>query len=228
MRSAACSGGASQSGWSPRAPSQALFDALAGFHRAHPGVSVTLVEDDSAALVERVRSGTADLALIGAAGRLPPDLDGLAVVSERLAAAVPPGHPLLAGREPREGLDLADLAGHPVICLPVGTGIRAVLDGACAVGGVRLDMAFEASAPSAVADLAVRGLGIAVLSETMAAHYSARLRAMPLRDIGTPALLALIWKPEPASAQREFLLHCRQAFTATAPGPSPAGSLPGA
>ena len=31
-----------------------LFDALAGFRRAHPGVSLTLVEDDSAALAGRV------------------------------------------------------------------------------------------------------------------------------------------------------------------------------
>src|SRR5580692_8138732 len=42
-----------------------LFDALALFHGAHPGVAVTLAEDESAALIERVRSGTADLALIG-------------------------------------------------------------------------------------------------------------------------------------------------------------------
>ncbi len=46
-----------------------LFDALAGFHRAHPGVAVTLVEDNSAALLGRVRSGTADLALVGSGGQ---------------------------------------------------------------------------------------------------------------------------------------------------------------
>ena len=48
-----------------------------------------------------MRSGTADLALIGAAGRLPADLAALPVVTERLAVAAPPGHPLLAGRGPR-------------------------------------------------------------------------------------------------------------------------------
>src|SRR5215469_4064251 len=41
-----------------------LFDALAGFRRAHPGVALALDEDDSAGLVGRVRSGEADLALI--------------------------------------------------------------------------------------------------------------------------------------------------------------------
>ncbi len=188
-----------------------LFESLALFHGAHPGVAVTLAEDESAALVERVRSGTADLALIGAAGAPPPDLESLTVVSERLAAAAAPGHPLLAGRA---AVTLADLAGHPVVCLPEGTGIRATLDAACAAAGVRLDVTLEASAPGTVADLAARGLGVAVLSESMAAAHSARLHAVPVSDAALPAVLALVWKPGPGPAAREFLRCCRQAFPA--------------
>jgi DNA-binding transcriptional LysR family regulator len=188
-----------------------LFDALARFHRAHPGVTITLVEDDSVSLVEQVRSATADLALIGAAGSTPGDLDALPVISEGLAAAVPPGHPLHSGHQ---RLSLADLAGCPVVCLPAGTGVRAVLDQACAARGLRLDIALEASAPGTVADLAARGLGVAVLSQTMAAGLAARpgLRVLPIADVGIPALLALIWKPEPSPAAGEFLRHCREAF----------------
>ncbi len=48
-----------------------LFDALAGFHRAHPGIEIALVEGNSDWLIEQVRSGQADLALIGAAGAPP-------------------------------------------------------------------------------------------------------------------------------------------------------------
>ena len=195
-----------------------LFDALATFHSAHPGVTITLVEDDSVALAGRVRAGTADLALIGAAGDPPTDLESLVIVSEGLAAAVPPGHPLLAGRRSEPApeptpVKLADLAGYPVICLPAGTGIRAVLDEACAAAGVRLGIALEASAPGAVADLAARGLGVAVLSASMAASYGNRLRPVPLGDVGIPGLLALVWKPDPGPTVRAFLRHCRQAFT---------------
>src|SRR5271167_2455660 len=64
-----------------------LFDALAAFRRAHPGVALTLAEDDSAALTRRVRSGTADLALAGLAGAPPRDLGVLPVLTERLVAA---------------------------------------------------------------------------------------------------------------------------------------------
>src|SRR5690606_29625627 len=39
----------------------ALFDALADLHRAHPGIGITLLEDSSDVLIERVRSGALDL-----------------------------------------------------------------------------------------------------------------------------------------------------------------------
>lgn len=191
-----------------------LFDALAAFREAHPGVALSLLEDDSAGLAGRVRSGAADLALIGTAGRLPGDVAALPVVTERLAVAAPPGHPLLAGRT---SVPLACLADHPVVTLPAGTGIRAALDEACAAQGLTLDVALEASAPAAVADLAARGLGVAVLSESIAAASPGRLRGLPVDDPGATTRLALIWRPGPGAALRELIGHCRQAFGAAAP-----------
>ncbi len=188
-----------------------LFDGLAGFHGAHPGVAITLVEDDSAGLITRVQSGQADLALIGAAGSPPPDLETLTLASEGLSAAAPPGHPLL---DRRAAVPLAALAGYPVICLPPGTGIRAVLDRACAAQGVSLGVTLEASAPGTVAELAARGLGVAVLSDSMAAAHAGRLAAAPLSDVTEPALLALVWRPGPGPAVQALLLHCRKAFAA--------------
>lgn len=198
----------------------ALFDALAAFHLAHPGVEITLVEDTSGRLMQRVRAGAADLALIGAPGALPEGLDALPVVSERLVAAVPPGHPL-AG-QPRA--TLADVCAYPIVCMPEGTGIRAVFDQACAAHGRQPDIALQASAPGTVADLAARGLGVAVLSESMTAGHTAALKVLAVDDIDTPAVLALIWTPAQSPALRELIRHSRQAFARPAPGPAPAGS----
>jgi len=186
----------------------ALFDALATFHRAHPGVTVTLLEDNSATLTEHVRSGAVDIALIGAAGSPPPALAALPVISERLVAAAPHANPL----PERSRLTLADLVSSPLICLPEGTGIRTVFDQARTAAGVRLDVALEASAPAAVADLAARGLGVAILSETIAAAQADRLAAQVIEDVGTLALLALAWKPSPSPATTAFITHCRRAF----------------
>jgi DNA-binding transcriptional LysR family regulator len=185
-----------------------LFDALAAFHTEYPGVSITLAEGASADLTDQVRDGTADLALIGAADT-PPGLETQPVARERLAVAAPPDHPFFAERAP---VTLTRLAEFPVVSMPPGSGIRSALDLACAARGVRLDIALEASAPATVADLAARGLGVAVLSTSMAAARPGQLRAELLADAPEPALLTLIWKPAPGPALTELLRHCRAAF----------------
>lgn len=186
-----------------------LFDALAAFHLTHPGVEINLYEDNSDRLIEGVRAGATDLALIGASGATPTGLDAIQIISERLVAAVALDHPLARRRR----VTLADLSAFPIICLPEGTGIRTVFDQACQIAGHQPDITLQATAPGAVADLAIRGLGIAILSESMAANHNDTLRALAVDDIETPAVLALIWTRTPSPALRELVLHSRQAFT---------------
>lgn len=192
-----------------------LFEALSSFHLAHPGVGISLVEDDSARLTESVREGTVDLALIGAAGRAPEGLDGQVVISEPIVAAVPPGHPLAARTG---GVTLAELSGHPLICLPRGTGIRTVLEEVSAARGVTPTVALQAAAPGAVIQLAERGLGVAVLSASMLDRRTG-LRTVPLTDADTVAVLALVSAPTKSPALRELLAHCRESFGAPAERP---------
>jgi DNA-binding transcriptional LysR family regulator len=186
-----------------------LFDALAAFHLTHPGVEINLYEDNSDRLIEGVRTGATDLALIGAAGAPPIGIDALPIISERLVAAVPIDHPLASRRR----VTLADLAAFPIVCLPEGTGIRTVFDQACENAGQHPDIALQASTPGAVADLAIRGLGVAILSESMASNHNDQLRALAVDDIQTPAVLALIWTRTPNPALRELIQHSRNAFT---------------
>jgi DNA-binding transcriptional LysR family regulator len=185
-----------------------LFDTLASFHRTHPGVEIALVEDSSDPLTERVRSGAVDLALIGTAGAPPPGLGALPITSERLVAAVPFDHPLA----PRGRTSLAEISTFPVVCMPAGTAPRTMFDRACASEGIRPDIVLQASAPDAVADLAVRGLGVAILTESMSANHTARLQALPIEDLRTPVGLALVWAAAERPALREFLLGIHQAF----------------
>jgi DNA-binding transcriptional LysR family regulator len=187
----------------------ALFDALDRFHRAHPGVALAVVEAGSAELAARVREGTLDLALIGAAGVPPEGLAALPIVTEHVVAVVPPGHELSG----RARLTLSDLVGRQLICMPPGTGIRSAFDQSCAARNVAPAVTVEASAAATIADLAARGLGVAILSESMAAALAGdALAVVPIEDAGTPAILALAWRPSPAPAVAELLRHCRQAF----------------
>ncbi|MGV9253628.1 LysR family transcriptional regulator [Streptomyces sp. NPDC003697] len=194
-----------------------LFDALAAFHQAHPGVEISLLEDGSDRLVEKVRTGTVDLALIGAATATPDGLDALTIISERLVAAVPAGHPLATQRQ----LTLRDLMAYPIVCMPPGAGLRTVFDQACAAQGLQPAITLQASAADAIAGLAARGLAVAVLSDSMAASYRDRLTALTIHDVDTPAVLALIWKNTQTPGMRELLVHSRQAFTNPDPATSP-------
>jgi hypothetical protein len=82
---------------------------------------------------------------------------------------------------------------------------------------LRPAIALQAGAADAVADLAARGLAVAVLSGSRAAHYRDRLTARTVDDVVTPALLALIWKNTHSPGTRELLAHTRRAFTKPAP-----------
>ena len=191
-----------------------LFDALATFRRAHPGVEIALAEDNSDQLIERVRSGAADLALIAAAGGTPAGLAAHPIVIEPLVAAVAPGHPLAT----TERLSLRHVVAHPIVSLPLGTGVRTAFDQDCAAAGLSPDVALEASAPPAVADLARRGLGVAILSRSMVADSDDSLVARPVNGLRTEAVLALVWERTPNPALDELLAHLRRAFP---PVPSP-------
>jgi DNA-binding transcriptional LysR family regulator len=185
-----------------------LFDALAAFHRTHPGVELTLSEDSSERMVEQVRAGLVDVALVGCAGTPPADLDSIPIVSEGLAVLVPAGHPLST----RPAVPLAELVTHPLVCLPGGTGIRTVLERACERHGLQPVVALQASAPEAVADLARRGLGVAVLSESMTAQLDRDLVRVPVTGVDLPAVLALVWRPIPNPALGELLRRCETTF----------------
>src|SRR6478672_11222141 len=149
-----------------------LFDALAAFHGAHPGVEIALSEDNSDRLIEGVRGGAIDVALVGVAGRPPEGLGSITIISERLVAVVPAGHPL---DRLQQRPTLAVVCDRPIVCLPAGTGIRTVFDDACTMAGIRPNIALQAAAPAAVADLAARGLGVAILSESTAPADDDRL-----------------------------------------------------
>ncbi|XVU30367.1 LysR family transcriptional regulator [Actinoplanes sp. CA-054009] len=182
-----------------------LFAGIAGFHGEHPGIELELVESDSSDLVAGVRTGAIDIALVGVAGGPPEHLAAHVITSEGLVALMSPD-------EGKDRVSLVDLMAYPIVTLPQGTGIRAALDEACVAAKLIPDVALVASAPASVAELASRGMGVAVLSESMASAFP-HLRALPIDDVGIPALLALVWRKRTSVALAALLPHLRHAFS---------------
>ncbi|WP_242907695.1 LysR family transcriptional regulator [Actinomadura terrae] len=182
---------------------------LADFHRDHPNVEITVTQEDSATLTEGLRTGRVDLAFISLASEPPEGLRTRVVIEQEVYAAVAPGHEL-AGRTT---ITLRALAGHDLVSLPKGTGLRAVLDEACAEAGVRPRVAFEAAEPPVLAQLAAHGLGVAILPEAAAHAYADELRLMPIVRPRLSGRIALAWRAEgPRSPAARALIERARAL----------------
>jgi DNA-binding transcriptional LysR family regulator len=188
-----------------------LPDLLADFHRDHPAVEITLSEANSTSLLQAVRNGELDLALVGLATTPPAGISTQVIVDEPLVAAVSHSDPLAA----RDTLTLHGLQARPLITLPTGTGLRACLDDACTTAGFRPHIAFEASDPVTLAQLASRGLGVAILPKSLADARSTTLHAINIIRPKLRARLELAWRAEgPVSpAARELITRMRTALT---------------
>jgi DNA-binding transcriptional LysR family regulator len=186
-----------------------IASLLAAFHTTHPQVDIALVTKNSYDLVEDIRNGDLDLAIVS----LGPDEhpDGLAFTvldDERIDAGVGASHELAR----RSTITPAELATLPLIALPVGTSIRRQLDNACKAAGVAPKIAFEGNIIAALARLAQQGLGVAVLPQSSLAQAELhRLRITPALRYRT----VLAWRStSPVSpAGRALLAQARQLLT---------------
>lgn len=162
---------------------------LADFRSAHPAVEITLSTHNSDVLIDRLQSGTLDAAIVSVGSdEVPQGLAVEVVTDEAIEAVVCHDDPWAD----RTSVRLSTLAQRSLIALPVGAGIRAQLDNACAAAGLTPRIAVEASTPIALAEFAERGLGVAIVPQSVARSRAA------LHPIAiSPALrgrLVLAWR----------------------------------
>ncbi|WP_027945295.1 LysR family transcriptional regulator [Amycolatopsis taiwanensis] len=190
-----------------------LPSLLATFHEDHPAVEITLAEATSEELVEGVRGGRFDAAIISLGSTTPAGIDIEVITDQPIMAAVSHDHELAAQRT----ISIDTLRGRPLISLPAGTGLRTHLDQACAAAGFTPVIAFEASDPGVVAALAERGLGVAILPGEFAQARSDRLWPIAINRPPLRGRLAWAWRAGgPSSpAARELVERARRMTVAT-------------
>ncbi|PBC86823.1 DNA-binding transcriptional regulator, LysR family [Streptomyces sp. 2224.1] len=186
-----------------------LASLLADFHDAHPQVEISLTEETAERMLAALLGGALDIAVTGLADEQPPaGISYRLVIDDPLVAAVAPGDPLLTAHAGRTSVPLTALRERPLISLPRGTGLRGVLERACAQAGFRPRVAFEASVLPVLARLAARGLGVAVLPALPAHEASAAgLRTLEITGPRLRGRIALAWRTEgPAGPAARALL----------------------
>ncbi|MEU3462767.1 LysR family transcriptional regulator [Streptomyces sp. NPDC006733] len=200
-------------------PAVDLAGLLADFHRGHPAVEIGLVEDTSDNLLQALLAGRLDVAVVSLAGEPPPGIGVRVVVDEPFVAAVACGDPLAE----HTSITVGALAGLPLMCLPRGTGLRTAVDRACAAAGFQPRIAFEAGDPTVLAQFAARGLGVAILPESLARSYPGELQPVALAGPGLRGRLALAWRAEgPAGPAARALVRRARATLPERTGTGPA------
>ncbi|AXK88884.1 DNA-binding transcriptional regulator, LysR family [Nocardia farcinica] len=191
-----------------------LPELLASFHRRHPGVGISLVEDTAAILAHRVYDNDLDIAFTSLTDEPVAGMRSRPLRSERMVAALPPGDPLARRRR----LPLSALSGRSLIALPEGSGLRRRLDQTLAREGVRAQVAFEASDPDVLVALAGKGLGLALVPESALVGDG---RVVGVEVDGLPrGHLGMLWRDGRggAPAARAFVEHIAQLVTPAGAG----------
>jgi DNA-binding transcriptional LysR family regulator len=185
-----------------------LPDAMAAFHREHPGVALSLDVVNRVQVRELLLEGIAD---VGVIGTLWDDdvLEAEPFLENALMCFCAPGHPL-ADREPLQPIDLLD---GPLLLREPGSGTRESAERILRDAGVEPLAAMEMASNGALKRAVAGGLGVTVLST-----YAVRLELQvgllrPLRVAGFPVerMWHVTWSRErllsPAAAAFRAFLH---------------------
>jgi DNA-binding transcriptional LysR family regulator len=150
-----------------------VVGAVGEFCQRHPGIELRIVDQTTAEMVEGVRRGPLDLAVVGIG---PDELpDGL--VGRQLAVDPLVG---VTSAELADGLvgpvSVADLLGRGrLIQFAPGTGIRRHVDAAVRRAGLEASSTFELTQASDVSVFAALGLGVTIVPRTLATTSVAQL-----------------------------------------------------
>ena len=167
-----------------------LPELVADFSEQYPAVEISLSEGSTEQLVDAVRAGRIDVAIIGVCSEPPVGLETLVIADEVLIGAVSHDHPLAQ----RTSITVDEVECHALMCLPSGSAMRAAADAAWAAAGVKPRVAFEASDPRVLAQLAARGVGMAILPERFVLSQPHLLHPVEISSMHLRGGLALAWR----------------------------------
>ncbi|MFC4942460.1 LysR family transcriptional regulator [Pseudonocardia sp. GCM10023141] len=182
---------------------------LRDFRVEHPGIRFDLMQGAHALLLDRLRSGAADLALTAP---VPdgPGFDGEPLQEEEIRLIVPVGHPLA---QRTGGVALAEVAREQFVGFLPGNGMRRTVEGWCRQSGFVPRLAFESADVETLRGLVGAGLGVALLPVAHHPHGHGIVE-LPVTAPRTTRTIGLVWVRDrelrpPVRALRDFVRRAR-------------------
>jgi len=199
--------------------SEVLASALvAAVAQEFPGIRLRIVMGYAGTLLRWLDSGEADAALLYGAERTA-DIQAVPLIEEPLWVIGPRGSGLRADR----AVPLAELAAHRLVLPSAPHGIRTIVDHACAVAHVELDILAETNALSVQRSLVLGGHGLTILPPISVAEdlRRRRLAGAPLADPAVTRTIVLATsssRPAGRAARCAIDILVREAKRAVAAG----------
>jgi LysR family transcriptional regulator, hydrogen peroxide-inducible genes activator len=149
---------------------------LTFFTRQFPQAQLTVVEEITPVLLERLRASTIDVAILALPVR-GHEFDTFPLLTERLLAALPKKHPLAR----RRSLSLKDLRREPFLLLRDGHCFRDTAVAACDRARLIPQIVFESGQFSSILSMVGTGMGVSIVPE-MAIEKHPQCRYVRIAD----------------------------------------------
>jgi DNA-binding transcriptional LysR family regulator len=189
-------------------PDRSVVRAIGEFGRRYPGVELTLVEDETDALLHGLAAGDLHTAFLGLGpGQdVPASLQAIVVSREPAVLAVHPQHPLAT----RRSVQLSVLRDEPVVTLTRASRLRTVLETACSRAGFAPRVVAETSDLSVMIQLVAEGIGVALMPRSGRQEASGVV-TIAVTNPTIDRRIILVWRPAASSpAARAFITLARE------------------
>jgi DNA-binding transcriptional LysR family regulator len=173
-----------------------LPEALAAFHREHPGVRLALRHASATEALALLRSGAVDLAVLPV-GTEADGLDVTPLAEEPLRAIAAPDDPFDAAV-----VHLEELGGRAFVLGEPGTALRETVMAACAAVGFSPVPLLEVGDPATVRFLVNAGLGVSLVPASWLAQPGPPVAIATLADPAPQHRLSLVTAGELPPAGR--------------------------
>jgi LysR family transcriptional regulator, hydrogen peroxide-inducible genes activator len=182
---------------------------LTSFSRQFPQAQLTVVEEITPVLLDRLRASTVDIAILALPVR-GHEFDTFPLLTERLFAALPKKH-ALAGRR---SLSLKDLRKEPFLLLRDGHCFRDTAVAACDRARLNPQVIFESGQFSSILSMVGTGMGVSIVPE-MAIEKNPRCRYVHIADDeATRTVGAVVLRGRSLTRlHHAFLTHLRTSST---------------
>jgi DNA-binding transcriptional LysR family regulator len=189
-------------------PDRRVIRAIGAFGRRYPGIELTLVEDETDALLDGLAAGDLQTAFIGVGPgqEHPANLDAVLVAREPAVLVVHPQHPLAT----RRSVPLSVLRHEPVVTLTRASRLRGVLESACREAGFAPRIVAETSDLNVMVQLVAEGLGVALMPRSGREDVT-DVVAIPITRPAIDRRIILVWRQGATPpAARAFITLARE------------------